>query len=115
MKCLFEGCCKPDYAKGLCHTHYTQQRRGKALTPIKKRGSVSITYGGAHMRTRRILGGADTHSCVACGSQAEHWAYMHQSPFEMLDERGLPYSPRAVDYQAMCVPCHKTFDIGVSV
>lgn len=32
--CSFEGCDNPKVAKGLCPTHYGQQRRGKPLTPI---------------------------------------------------------------------------------
>ena len=36
--CAFEGCDRKPLAFGLCWTHYQQQRRGKDLTPIRKRG-----------------------------------------------------------------------------
>jgi hypothetical protein len=32
--CSFEGCTNKLLCKGLCLAHYTQQRRGKPLTPI---------------------------------------------------------------------------------
>lgn len=32
--CTFTGCTKAHQAKGLCHAHYTQQRRGSDLTPL---------------------------------------------------------------------------------
>lgn len=32
--CTFEGCGKPNMAKGLCMGHYAQQRRGTVLHPI---------------------------------------------------------------------------------
>ena len=32
--CSFEGCTKPYCAKGLCNTHWTQQKRHGVLTPI---------------------------------------------------------------------------------
>jgi hypothetical protein len=33
-KCSFEGCGKPLCAKGLCNSHWAQQKRGHPLTPI---------------------------------------------------------------------------------
>ena len=33
--CSFEGCGREHSAKGLCDSHYAQQRRGKELTPIR--------------------------------------------------------------------------------
>ncbi len=35
--CTFEGCDRARVAKGLCHTHYSQQRRGVPLTPAQPR------------------------------------------------------------------------------
>lgn len=37
-ECNFEGCFRNKHSKGLCTTHYQQQRVGKPLTPIGKRG-----------------------------------------------------------------------------
>lgn len=36
--CSFEGCTKTYEAKGLCISHYSQQRRGRPLTPIGEAG-----------------------------------------------------------------------------
>jgi hypothetical protein len=36
MKCSFAGCERERWAKGLCDTHYQQERAGKELTPIRR-------------------------------------------------------------------------------
>lgn len=33
--CAFEGCTRPTDARGLCNTHYIQQRKGLELRPIR--------------------------------------------------------------------------------
>ena len=33
--CSFPGCGKPHYGKGLCQGHWTQQRRGQELRPLR--------------------------------------------------------------------------------
>ena len=35
--CSFRGCGRPHFAHTLCHTHYSQKRRGDELTPIRAR------------------------------------------------------------------------------
>ncbi len=35
MKCKFEECDKPAKGLGLCTSHYSQQRRGHELTPLR--------------------------------------------------------------------------------
>lgn len=40
MICSFPTCVNSIHAKGLCMTHYAQQRRGKPLTPKRDRGRV---------------------------------------------------------------------------
>ena len=44
--CGFEGCDKPQAAKGLCWGHYAQQRRGSELHPLGR-------FGGGPPRGRR--------------------------------------------------------------
>jgi hypothetical protein len=36
-KCSFRGCTNNVYSGGLCNGHYTQQYRGKKLTPLSPR------------------------------------------------------------------------------
>lgn len=38
--CTFDGCEEPQYGHGLCPGHNQQRRRGKTLSPIRRRGSV---------------------------------------------------------------------------
>ena len=37
-ECAFDGCERVVYAKGLCHAHYGQERRGGELKPLRERG-----------------------------------------------------------------------------
>lgn len=43
MRCRFKGCERPHRADGLCHAHFKQQWKGKALVPLyaRKRSSKS--------------------------------------------------------------------------
>ncbi len=34
LPCGFPGCDRLEYAKGVCHSHYAQQAKGKTLTPL---------------------------------------------------------------------------------
>lgn len=43
-KCGFDGCNRTRKCKGLCDTHYSQQRRGKPLTPIRIWPSVDERF-----------------------------------------------------------------------
>lgn len=36
-QCTYEECDKPKRCKGLCDGHYAQQKKGKALTPLRAR------------------------------------------------------------------------------
>lgn len=40
VMCTFPDCGRDATCKGLCHTHYEQQRKGRELRPIGKRGQV---------------------------------------------------------------------------
>jgi hypothetical protein len=47
--CAFTGCDRPVQGRGLCTGHYQQQKRGAALTPLRKiaRGSDRIDWRGS--------------------------------------------------------------------
>lgn len=111
-------------AQGLCRKHYLRvHRRGGGdptvtLSPGMPgernpnwRGE-QIGYTGAHDRTRSVRGPASAQQCEHCGGAAAHWAYGHSCPNEQIDREGLPYSADPAQYVALCVPCHKTFDLG---
>lgn len=56
-KCSFPGCQKPLCAKGLCNTHWAQNKRQGALTPIK-------THETAHDRfLRQTIKSSDPSGC----------------------------------------------------
>lgn len=70
------------------------------------------TYGGAHQALRRERGPAADHACSACGGEAAQWAYQHNDPDQVESDDG-PYSHDPDCYAAMCVPCHKAFDLMI--
>lgn len=74
-------------------------------------------YTAAHARCKKDRGPIATHSCVDCGTQAQHWSYNHTDPDERLGTSGrslepVPYSLDPNHYSPRCVPCHKRFDLG---
>lgn len=64
-------------------------------------------YHAVHQRIYRERGPASAQTC-ACGAPARHWAYA--GPRQTGDVA--PFSPDLGAYQAMCVPCHKAFDLA---
>lgn len=65
------------------------------------------SYNLMHVRIRRERGPANKFMCIAhCGRAAEHWAYTHQDPNELVGDNGYPYSADVMQYQAMCKWCH---------
>lgn len=48
--CSFEGCTRVHYAKGFCYNHYTQQWKGKPLSPLREVIKVCLVEGcgGSH-------------------------------------------------------------------
>lgn len=64
-----------------------------------------------HGRVVALRGLAQTHRCAHCGGPAAHWAYDHNDPDEKPDSEG-PYSLDPAHYMAMCVGCHKRFDMA---
>lgn len=68
-----------------------------------------------HRMLRNRFGSARNHLCVACGGQAEHWAYQHTAGTEeKVGDDGLVFSENADDYAPMCRSCHVGFDIQMN-
>lgn len=68
-QCQFEECNRKVEAKGLCHTHYQQQRAGKPLTPIRLKDAG--------------------RGCKADGCTAKHYAGgLCQSHYEYMRRHG---------------------------
>ena len=69
------------------------------------------SYGTVHGRLREYRGPARLLQCETCDSPARQWAYDHLDPNEKQSDRG-PYSADLSHYRALCVPCHKAFDLA---
>lgn len=131
--CTIDGCNKGDAGPhGLCDMHTTREKRhGDPLTiiPVEERKlpkgadhpnwkAEDIGYSGAHNRVRLRRGSASNHECIECGKQAEHWAYDHNDPSELMGTVDncpslMPYSADPNHYQPMCVRCHKRMDMDM--
>lgn len=61
---------------------------------------ATVIYNTMHFRVRKALGSAQQHSCVDCGSQAQHWTY----------KKKIGHSPWLTDYEPRCISCHRRFD-----
>ena len=123
-KCSIEGCEKPSRARGWCDMHYRRWKTHGDPNIVKlacfRTGAASnawygdrVSYGGAHQRVRRVRGSASKFSCE-CGNRADHWAYDHRDPSELIGEsRGysVPYSADPNHYQPMCASCHMKYDL----
>lgn len=124
-ECQMPTCERPirDGGQGYCGLHYQRVRshgNPNVVLPNVRHGSdnvswrgADVNYGGAHMRVRKSRGSAKQYPCVrGCGKQAQQWAYDHQDPDELWsDYHGVPYSQHPHHYLAMCIPCHKRFDL----
>jgi hypothetical protein len=114
------GCDQPVLARGWCNKHYLRwYRKGDPATEpnvlsgpahYKWKPDSDLTYARVHQRIRRSLGQASQFQCWNdCGRQAQHWAYDHGDPDELIGKEG-PYSVAADYYMALCVPCHSRMD-----
>jgi len=53
-----------------------------------------------HKNVVKVRGRAAEHLCVKeCGSQAQQWAYTHDSDPDEVES-----------YRPMCIPCHRAYD-----
>ena len=108
---------------GECRKHYRSRwHREKGPKPKGKVIPTSpCTYGAAHMRVKRWRGKATEYTCT-CGNQAEEWAYLTGSPFEITGPYTVFYadgrkyvttvswSPAIWDYTPLCKTCHVAMD-----
>ncbi|HET9118319.1 MAG TPA: hypothetical protein VFN75_09665, partial [Pseudonocardiaceae bacterium] len=60
-----------------------------------------MNYSTRHKTLARIRGSASNHLCP-CGSKAGEWAQVHGTEGSDYDN----------DYVAMCVPCHRKYDVA---
>lgn len=125
VACVVDGCDRPRLSRGWCKRHYTRWIRHGDPTVVLPRTAPrrstkgrlrrawkpEVTYIGAHARVRRVRGRAAERLC-SCGSPARDWAYLHNDPNERT-EAGRLYSQDPFRYEAMCRPCHRTFDLVV--
>lgn len=117
--CIIEGCDKPRGRSRYCPKHRARiERHGDPNKVIHQRDRAIPSgsdhpnwlddpdYRQWHQRLRRMNGSATKQVCP-CGKPAAQWAYT--GPREP-NER-LPYRVDVTLYTAMCVPCHKTYDL----
>lgn len=125
-ECRIDDCGKPVKESGLCSMHAGRLRRHgdvHAFTHQRDRNlrrgadnpnwsGSGVTYGGAHIRVRKLRGKASAHKCADCGGNASQWSYDHADPAELTSEFG-PYSADPDHYVPRCVPCHKAHDLSL--
>ena len=115
--CAIEGCDHSDRGGyGWCRMHYMRWwRHGSPHQTNAGHRFIGdlVTYRGAHIRVRKRRGAASRQHCVECGRLAQHWAYDHADPHELIDPRGRRYSGDPQHYRPMCVSCHKKADLAL--
>ena len=121
-RCTVSGCEKTDCGPhGLCPMHKTRMDRhgdtGVKKSPPGQRGAENASwtgdqasYNAVHLRLRVRRGPAKLHACAMCGSGARQWSYDRTDADERQSREG-PYSTDLRHYQALCIPCHKAFDL----
>lgn len=120
--CSVDGCGRSDRVVfGMCSMHYQRWKKHGAVDVVLPAPSGPsngawrrhVSYKSAHHRVWKARGKAYEHNCE-CGYPAEHWAYDHLDENELTGEnRGYTttYSTDPAHYIAMCVTCHKNFDL----
>lgn len=111
--CTVEDCETQARSRGMCVKHLTRWTNHGDVhhNARSQQGTANITYGGAHLRVRRVRGRARDQVCIDCGRSAHHWSYNHTDPDERADPKtGLAYSADPTHYSPRCTPCHSAFD-----
>lgn len=67
-------------------------------------------YRAAHRRVEKDRGLASAHVCISCGKQAREWALVVNPTERLTDDRGRVFSGQPIDYEPLCVSCHKYED-----
>ena len=128
--CTLEECDKGTFARGLCTTHYSRQRRygdpsiARNPNPAPRASGPEsngwkgddIGYGAAHSRVKSIHGRATQYACCICyRNRADHWAYDHSDSEELWENHHtggylMPFSTKPEHYAPVCKYCHRAFD-----
>lgn len=58
---------------------------------------------------------ADQFDCISCGGSADEWAYDGTDPTEVVNDAGQRYSQWPEFYMPLCLPCHRSKDLGQTV
>jgi hypothetical protein len=116
--CGVEGCDRKHRRWGYCDMHYLRVRRhGNPETRLTPWKGDDAGYAAVHIRVRKQWGPAREHSCLHCGEAARQWALNHDTPADRLRTevihggREVVFSPDPSAYIALCVPCHKRYDL----
>lgn len=116
--CRVEDCdAKAVGTDDLCPKHYSRMLRHGSPDIVLRPGSVPgerlhemVSYTGMHARLRYLRGAASAHTCSRCSRQAQHWAYDHSDPAEIV-VGGRVYSLDLTRYVPMCSSCHRRYDM----
>jgi len=110
---------RPCHDCGLQPAEFASTGLCKRCTTIRRRRSrtTDVSYEGAHQRVAADRGSAHLHRCVACGGQAEEWAYRPGSPRELTGfvvrdgvRKNMLWSGDPADYDPLCRLCHGARD-----
>lgn len=118
--CQVEGCPKNAAPRRKwCHGHCKRlTKTGSLGSPVTRvMNDPDASYEAAHKRVHYARGKAKDYPCSRCGGNAKDWAYIHGSPGERPAGTGAngrshgPYSLNPEEYEPMCAPCHKDYDL----
>lgn len=93
MNCKFEECGRPAIAKGLCHPHYQQHRKGKDLTPVRPKSTHSNPLTCTEDECQE-----STYARGLCRRHYSKWAY-HNQPVRPLDVTHHNYKGDDISYE----------------
>lgn len=112
--CQVDGCKRPHSSGGWCELHYRRVRAGVLIGSRKflaePQWAEHVTYHAVHGQLVAQRGRAADLTC-GCGNPAKDWAYQHNDPDALVDERGYFYSLKFDEcYTPMCRSCHNLLD-----